>query len=248
MEPKLYYFVTPPVEFCQKYTGLVILEDTKWPDYLYCDNPWLYVFISDLHFFSRLSCMSIGVSSHSADNLTHANNLQKSHMSPLAKTRIIKKELQFPHSYIYPLGSYDQKKDDFSTYENKFKTLDWVRFRGYKNWVQNLTTWLLSLGAFLTIPISHTLIRSSWNSVGSFNVLWSILLLWFSQFFFKKLSLTGLMAYDQNLKRVHNSRENLRITDVESLVPCKYLWCEHESMDVRVRTNSHFVVSNWAFE
>ena len=58
----------------------------KGPEYLYCDDPWFYVFISDLHFFSGLSCMSIGVSSHGADDLTHANYLQKSHLW-LAKTQ-----------------------------------------------------------------------------------------------------------------------------------------------------------------
>lgn len=87
MEPGCYCLMTPPVVFCREYTALVILEDMKWPDYLDGDNPWFYVFISDLHFLSRLSCMSIGVSGHRADNLTHANHLQKSHVSPLAKTQ-----------------------------------------------------------------------------------------------------------------------------------------------------------------
>lgn len=80
MKLKLYYFVTVRVGFCQKCITLVILEDTKQLQYLYCDNPRFYVFISDLHSLSGLFCMSIGISSHSTDDLTHANNLQKSHM------------------------------------------------------------------------------------------------------------------------------------------------------------------------
>lgn len=48
--------------------------------YLYCDNGWLYVIVSNLHSFSCFFCMDVGISSHSADDLTHTNDLQKSHV------------------------------------------------------------------------------------------------------------------------------------------------------------------------
>lgn len=66
-------------QICQKYITLVLLEHPEQPEYLYCDNPRFYVFISDLHFFSGLFRVSMGVSSYGADYLTHTNDLQKSH-------------------------------------------------------------------------------------------------------------------------------------------------------------------------
>lgn len=54
--------------------------------YLYCDNGWVYVIISNLHSFSCFFCMDVGISSHGADDLTHANDLQKSHV-PLVRTQ-----------------------------------------------------------------------------------------------------------------------------------------------------------------
>lgn len=80
MKPRLYYSVTLRIGFCHKYITLVILGETKKLEYLYCDNPRFYVFISDPHFLSGIFRMGIGISSHGADDLTHANYLQKSLM------------------------------------------------------------------------------------------------------------------------------------------------------------------------
>lgn len=47
--------------------------------YLYCDNRWLYVVISNPHSLSRFFCVGIGVRGHGTDDLAHANDLQESH-------------------------------------------------------------------------------------------------------------------------------------------------------------------------
>lgn len=75
MKPELFYFVTLRTGFCHKCITLVVLEDTKQLEYLYCDNPRFYVFISDLHFLSSVFRMGIGISSHGTDDLTHTNYL-----------------------------------------------------------------------------------------------------------------------------------------------------------------------------
>lgn len=48
--------------------------------YLYCDNRWLYVVISNPHSLSCFFCVGIGISSHGTDDLAHANDLQESHV------------------------------------------------------------------------------------------------------------------------------------------------------------------------